>query len=204
MTDKKFYEFLNKHRVDPETPTLIEIISYGPFSGKFNIKNNENNENYDEFIKLYKNAIKNGVELSILEKQLESGPLIFDFDLESSLESSDEGNRLYDYTLIEQLNKFIYEAIDKFLDINPKKIKLYLFEKPHSTVKDNMTKDGFHITLPETCVSIKMRHLIRHELVKLCDEANIFDKYTKGPDKIIDKAVASSISWFLYGSKKIE
>ena len=90
----------------------------------------------------------------------------------------------------------------KFLEINPKEIKLYLFEKPHSTVKDNMTKDGFHITLPETCVSIKMRHLIRHELVKLCDEANIFDKYTKGPDKIIDKAVASSNAWFLYGSKK--
>lgn len=192
MTDKKIFDFLNKHRVDTETPTHL---SYGIFNGKFKIITNED---YEEFMKLYKKAIKNGIELSLLEKQVESGPLIFDFDLESS----DEGNRLYDYTLIEQLNKFIYEAIDKFLEINPKKIKLYLFEKPHSTVKDNMTKDGFHITLPETCVSIKMRHLIRHELVKLCDEANIFDKYTKGPDKIIDKAVASSNAWFLYGSKK--
>ena len=192
MTDKKIFDFLNKHRVDTETPTHL---SYGIFNGKFKIITNED---YEEFMRLYKKAIKNGAELSLLEKQVESGPLIFDFDLESS----DEGNRLYDYTLIEQLNKFIYSAIDKFLEINPKEIKLYLFEKPHSTVKDNMTKDGFHITLPETCVSIKMRHLIRHELVKLCDEANIFDKYTKGPDKIIDKAVASSNAWFLYGSKK--
>lgn len=191
MTNKKIIDFLNEHRVDTETPTHL---SYGIFNGKFKIVDGD----YDKFMKLYKKAIESGEELSILEKQLEYGPLIFDFDLESS----DEGNRLYDYVLIEQLNKFIYEAIDKFLDINPKEIKLYLFEKPHSTVKDNMTKDGFHITLPETCVSIKMRHLIRHELVKLCDEANIFDKYTKGPDKIIDKAVASSNAWFLYGSKK--
>lgn len=193
MTDKKIFDFLNKHRVDTDIDKPTHL-SYGIFNGKFKITN----EDYEEFMKLYKKAIKNNVELSLLEKQVESGPLIFDLDLESS----DEKNRLYDYTLIEQLNKFIYSAIDKFLEINSKKIKLYLFEKPHSTVKDNMTKDGFHITLPETCVSIKMRHLIRHELVKLCDEANIFDKYTKGPDKIIDKAVASSNAWFLYGSKK--
>ena len=183
MTDIMF-EFLNKN--DCDISTLI-LYCKNTFSSKFNINNKEE---YDEFIKLYKKSFEDKPKLSILEKDLEYGPLIFDFDLESS----DKGNRLYDYTLIETLNKFIYKAIDKFLEINPEEIKLYLFEKPHSTVKDNMTQDGFYIKLPSTRVSIKMRHLICDELVKLCNEANIFDRYTK--------AVVISSTWFLYETEK--
>ena len=69
------YAFLTKRRADD--PLKYTHFSYGLFSGKFSI----NKQDHKEFIKLYINAINNGVnDFSILEKQPEHSRIIVDVD----------------------------------------------------------------------------------------------------------------------------
>ena len=77
-----------------------------------------------------------------------------------------------------------------------------LLEKDSPTEKYTVFKDGFHVMFPELVVETKIRHLIRDKVVKQCERDNIFESFSNTPDKIIDKAVVSSNSWFLYGGKK--
>ena len=80
--------------------------------------------------------------------------------------------------------------------------KVCLLEKDNPTEKDSVYKDGFHVMFPELVVETKIRHLIRDKVVKQCESDNIFESFSNTPNKIIDKAVVSYNSWFLYGGKK--
>jgi len=68
-----FYEFLNNHRCT-EAPTHL---AYGNFNGKFNIPSDQ----YNEFIKLYNNELKNEKELNILECQTDYSKILIDIDI---------------------------------------------------------------------------------------------------------------------------
>ena len=147
-------------------------------------------------------AVQNGVnDFSILETQKEYGPLIIDIDLEILKEDYDEG-RLYDNDMllyiVNEYNKYLQE----FLNVSNIDYKVCLLEKDTPTEKDNVFKDGFHVMFPELVVEKKIRHLIRDKVVKQYEIDNIFKSFSNTPDKIIDKAVVSSNSWFLYGGKK--
>lgn len=175
----------------------ITHLSFGLFNGKFHL----NADDRDKFMELYINAINNGVDdLTILEKQLDYGPIIVDIDLEIPNDDYKSG-RLYDIKLVENIiNKYII-AIKKYLLIK-EEIKVYLFEKNNVTLKENEVKDGFHLIIRPISTHFKIKHLIRNEVVKMCEDDNTFKEYLGTPDKIIDKAVVSTNAWFLYGSKK--
>ena len=150
-------------------------------------------------MELYIDAITHGVDdLVILEKQKEYGPIIIDINLKISCENK----RLYNEKLILNIAKKYIDTIKLYLDISKDKLKFVLLEKNYADKKDQLYKDGFHIMFPSISTNEKIRHLIRYKVVEMCNNDNTFDGYLNNADDIIDKAVVSSNSWFLYGSKK--
>jgi len=205
MTDKlrielknKLYTYLNKHYYHNEPNMTITHQSYGlECRGVFSL----NKEEYKTFMELYINAVTNGVtNLSILEKQKEYAPIIVDIDLEIPLEQYEEGSRLYDLKMVKNLISKFIKSINKYVIKND--YEIYFFEKNNPKIKEDIVKDGFHLMFPKLCIETKIRHLIRNEVVRMCENENLFEYYSNSTEKIIDKSVVSSNGWFLYGSSK--
>jgi putative DNA primase/helicase len=170
-------------------------LSYGAFTGKFNIPFDKSKE----FIKLYIKAIANGIDnLNILEIQPQYAPIIIDIDLKSE----NDIERLYDDILIMDVIEKYKLVMEEYLKIDTNKINILVFEKNKKSDLGDIYKDGFHILFPDIVAHCSMRHKIRHEVVQLCKEEKMFNEFIENVDKIIDKAVVSSNGWFLYGSKK--
>jgi hypothetical protein len=153
---KSVHDFLNTRRA--EDSTNYSHLSYGVFNGKFLI----NNTDYKEFIKLYTNAINNGVDdLSILEKQGEYSRVIVDVDLIKSDVNNNrpEGacrllgdSRLYTEKLIKKVCKYYIKSINQYLNVSDEELNINVFEKDTATEKkDNKFKDGFHLVFPNYC-----------------------------------------------------
>jgi hypothetical protein len=194
----RVYNFLDANRHDDENKDRPTHVAFGNFMGKFSL----DKDKQKEFMRLYINAVENGVlDMSILETQNEYGPLIIDIDLEIPIEDY-KNTRLYDTDLVKKIIEKYILAINYYLLVTPDKYKICVFEKKKPQEKDTTIKDGIHIILPELCVQSKIRHLIRYRAVKLCIDDDIFSEFTQPPEKIIDKAVVSTNGWFMYGSKK--
>jgi P4 family phage/plasmid primase-like protien len=193
-------DFMNDHRYNDESGEPSTHRSYGTIlQGTFTLQKSL----AKHFVQLYCDAIENGVkDLSILEVQKEYSPIIVDIDLRLPMDDYQPGQRLYNEELVLNIMQKYIEAINTYLEVPKKDFKICLFEKERAVESDEVLKDGFHIIFPDICAHSKIRHLIRHKVVKMCDEDSMFETYIEGPDKIIDKAVVSANSWFLYGSKK--
>ena len=153
-------------------------------------------------MRLYVDAIEQEVnDFSILEVQKEYSAILVDIDLEVPKEDH-KGGRLYDNELVLNIiNKYI-TAINTYLDISKSNIQIIFLEKNQLSEKEFNYRDGFHLYFDNVCASAKIRHLIRHKVVEMCNEEGTFEGFTNSADKIIDKAVVSSNGWFLYGSSK--
>ena len=203
---KFLLELLNNNRYDINKHKRVTHITYGNIiQGKFALEK----ENLEEFMIKYCAAINDGIEyLTIMETQLEYGPIIIDIDLkrpsqnnsEISLENNSE--RLYDNNLILLLIKKYIEVIESYVIINKNEFRIGVFEKSRATDDGDICKDGFHIIFPDIVIDLNTRLLIRHSIVEICKAENIFDNYIESVDKIIDKAVTTSNAWLMYGSRK--
>jgi P4 family phage/plasmid primase-like protien len=193
------YDILERNRCSDENKDNITHTAFGMFNGKFSL----DKMNRKELMLHYTKAVVAGIEdLSILERPKEYAPIIVDIDLKIPEDDYEEGTRLYSNELmLTVINKYT-QSINKYLDVPEDKFKICIFEKDHPTEKDGIYKDGFHIMFPEICAQTQMRHLIRYNAVKSCEEDEVFAGYLEGTDKIIDKAVVASNAWFLYGSRK--
>lgn len=196
---QRVHAFLEERRHNNESKDKPTHLAYGQFNGKFTIPEKE----YDQFMLLYINALEKGVkDFSILETPKDYGPLLIDIDLEIPSENYTDGERLYDNSLVLNIGKKYVDAINTYLDVQSEDCNFFVFEKAKASEKEGTYKDGFHIMFPSICVHSKIRHLIRYKVVKMCDDEGTFDGFLNGPEKIIDKAVVSTNSWFLYGSCK--
>jgi hypothetical protein len=189
-------DFLNNYRCPDSESNSTTHLSYGKFNGKFKLDKVARKE----FMKLYKTAIENGVnDLSILEKQLEYGPILIDIDIKQKKENYIEG-RLYTEDDIESISNKYVQVINKYFDV--KKYKIGVFEKPKPTIKENEVKDGFHLVISDIIAGPDVKHQIRKEVIELCELDGTFSNSDNDINDIIDKAVVSTNSWFLYGSVK--
>ena len=196
---ERVYELLDKNRFNDDTKVEPTHQSYGLFRGVFVLDKLQRKE----FMELYKKAIMYGVkDFSILERQKDYAPIIVDIDIEIPSDNYKTGSRLYNNKMIINIITKYIEAINTYINIPDNQFRICLFEKPNPQEKEGIFKDGFHIMFPDICVHTKLRHLIRYNVVKVCDEEGTFEGFLNGPDKIIDKAVVSSNGWFLYGSTK--
>ena len=191
---KSVHDFLNKRRA--EDNLNYTHLSYGKFNGKFSISK----QDHKEFIKLYIDAVNNGVnDFSILEKQGEFSRVIVDVDL---IKSDVNNKRLYNEKLIKKVSKYYIKSIKKYLNVNDEDLNINVFEKESATEKqDNKYKDGFHLICPNIVTNIKTRTNIYNNVLKLCVKNNIFDEF-ENKEKALDEAIIFKNSWFLYGSKK--
>ena len=196
----KLHTFMNANRHDEEMKVKPTHIAYGAFAGRFYLDENKQKE----FYKLYIKSLDAGVtDLSILETQSEYGPLIIDIDLEKPIDDVKSSHeRLYTKKHIKKIIDEYVKAIEHYLLVSPDKFKACVFEKDKLQEKTTTFKDGFHIIFPELCVHYKIRYLIRSRVVKSCEIQNLFEGYTQPVEKIIDKAVVMTNSWFIYGSCK--
>jgi len=195
---EKVYDFLNKFRCTDDNKDKATHLSYGLFSGKFFL----DKEQRKDFMTKYIEAIENGVnDFAILETQKEYSPLIIDIDLEIPSEDYKSG-RLYDYDMVLNIAKKYIKSINNFLDVDKVDYNVCFLEKNNPSEKEGVYKDGFHIMFPELIANKQVRHLIRHHVVKECENEGTFTSFSNSPDKIIDKAVVSTNAWFLYGGKK--
>jgi P4 family phage/plasmid primase-like protien len=193
------YDLLEQHRCTDDNKETTTHVSYGIFNGKFCL----DKLNRKEFMNRYIKAVTSGVDdLSILERPKEYAPIIVDIDLKIPEEDYEDGTRLYSNELMLEVIQKYTTSIKKYLDVPEDKFKICVFEKQRPQECDGYYKDGFHIMFPEICAQTQMRHLIRYNTVKQCEEGDLFSGYIEPTDKIIDKAVVSSNSWFLYGARK--
>jgi P4 family phage/plasmid primase-like protien len=196
---RRVNDFLDKNRFTDDINIVPTHQSYGLFRGMFVL----DKQKRKEFMELYSKAIIGGVTtFSILERQKEYAPIIVDIDLEITSDEYKVDSRLYNNKMIINIIKKYIEAIKLYLDVSDNEFRICIFEKTKPLDKDGIFKDGFHVMFPDICVQTKMRHLIRHNVVNMCEKEGTFEGFLNGPNKIIDKSVVSSNGWFLYGSTK--
>jgi hypothetical protein len=200
-TKSQIQTLLNNNRITDAEQKLTHL-SYGSFNGKFSLDKKARKQ----FMKLYTQAILEGVkDLSILERQQEYAPILIDIDLKLSKDKYSE-KRLYDSSMIEQVAQAYYKAVEHFFDTNEDLFKMFLFQKAEVAVKENIIKDGFHLVMPHLCAKPDIRHAVRkyaiNHLNDTCPE--MFQGFEEPIEKIIDNDVVSKNAWFLYGSVKPE
>jgi P4 family phage/plasmid primase-like protien len=195
----KVNEILEAGRVPPGQQTKITHVSMGGAKGKFNLDNNLRKK----LNKALAEATENGVELYIAEMPKEYGPIIFDIDLEK-LKTDYKSGRLYDDDMIVETVELYRDAIKKYLLVSDEQLTTGIFEKPKPTEKTAYFKDGFHGFFPNICVSSKVRHLIRAEVVKKAEESETFTRFSNSVNKIFDKSIINTNPWLMYGCKKMD
>jgi len=207
---KNLMDYINKHKCNygdhDFTHTWFDNI-------KFTFKIPD--EDYDEFIEYYKHeCLKNYGKLHVMEKPMEVGPLLFDFDFKQKTD-----NRLITKEMIIKIVQIINNSIRKYFVIKKNKKCLYdsyvLFKnKPFFNESKKNYSDGFHIHYPNLILDVADRFLIFDESKKEIIASNIFEdiydeliesKKEIANESIFDSCIIKRNSWFLYGSgKKIE
>jgi len=195
---------VNRFNSDESEGKVATHLSYGKLiRGVFMLDKKTNKQ----FMKLYKQCIKEGHQLSILEKRPELGPIIIDIDI--NYNKLKDNGRLYNDKIIKNVIKCYTEAINSLCISEASKInedeQIYLFEKSEPTNREGIYKDGFHLIIPNIIYNKNERYKIRDEAIKYMKEYKIFDEYINDNQKyeeLDDKAVIFSNGWFLYGSSK--
>lgn len=193
------YNTLEKYRVGSGADIKYTHVSMGDtFVGKFNL----DKKAIKDFNKSYGEAIDYGIEFNIAEKPKEFGPPLVDIDLEIIKEDYINDTRLYNYKMILEVIDAYREGCKKYLDLTNDELQVCLIEKPKPTFKPTLIKDGFHLIFNNICAHFKTRHLIRVHAISVLQKSELFTRFTKSLNEIVDKAVVSTNCWLMYGSRK--
>jgi len=201
--NKKFYDFLEKHRVVGKDVEYTHTCYGQPF-GKYYIGERMD---YEKFLVIYKKILEAGVleygGLYITEKQKKVGPLFVDYDFRFT-----EKSRQYSAKNIKDITEVYMNLILKYLDIkDTTELKAYVTEKEKPTYDDKCDnyKDGFHIVFPLP-FDVTIRFLIYEEAKEIIRNSDILEDipYINELDDVIDEAVVMRNGWLMYGSKKPE
>jgi hypothetical protein len=196
----KFNTFIKQRQVYGKG-TYHTHCMFGKPYGKFDI----DDEDYEEFMDLYCDVLLNvkGIELYMIERPKEVGPLLIDIDFKFSEEYPD---RQYTLDHIKRLARKINKLLNTYYECYPSTLKSYIFEKEHpSECKNGKYKDGFHIVYPNIAMTAKMRYYIIEETRKKINTSNTFDDipFENKLDDVFDICVVESNGWVMYGSKKM-
>lgn len=197
-------EFLNQVKLSPGddksrpfTHTTKSLPSFP--SGKYNIKD----ENLDNFLIHYCNAVHSGATLSITEKPGPYGPLRADFDLKSPDKIG----------LVRQYNEDTLKAVvkiyqDQIKDIirptffDPDMLTCIVLEKRAPRFEDGKICDGFHLHFPNFICDAQIQDkYIRPKVIQKMIEMDIWKNSTfiEKLDRIVDDDMGGKL-WMMYGS----
>jgi len=194
--------FLKKHAVikDHEYHTHT---CYGPPYGKYNISDTDTKL----FFNLYCNAMKQGIDLHVIERPKYVGPLLIDIDFKFDI---NHGKRSYKQKDIICIISNLNNIIKKYYKINTELLQSFVLEKKTPSAimdKENIIKeykDGFHIIYPFIAMTEEMRYVVLHN-VKINIKNNNGLKhipFTNSLDKVFDFDIIKKNGFIMYGSKK--
>ena len=180
------------------TNTRIPCNKNRIYGGKYNISD----DRYENFINIYYNHVfvkKNNEYLT--EKQLISdGPLLIDIDFRYNIEIT---SKQHEKDHIIDLIMLYAENISKYYDIQQNNcIEIYVLEKKHVNILDNITKDGIHIIFGlkvHKALQILFRNNILNEINNIWEDLPITNNWNDVFDEGVTKGF---VNWQLYGSKK--
>lgn len=202
IAGQTFKNFLKKYEVSKnETKTHY---AFGEPWGSFNIPDEAENEFFD----VYCNGLQNGVQMHMIEKPKEVGPLLVDIDFHYNQQNVDE--RIYKQDDVTYIIGNINKLIMNYYKWTEKNLFAFVFEKNKPTIKKDDDgdiidyKDGFHLVYPYIGVSEKMRYLILHELKQKVEKENGFGHidFTNTYTEVFDMGIIRNNGWLMYGSMK--
>lgn len=200
-----FKDFISKHYItsdksQPITNTRIGDRENGISGGSYHIDVNV----YDEFLKLYYNAIiLDGKPEYLTEKQLDkTGPFLIDIDIH------------HDYNVCERIitTNHIDDLIIIYLDVlknmyqfdENTNFPIFIMQKPSiNRVKTkNITKDGLHIIIgiqADRNVQLMTRQKVIDQIKDKWNDIPLVNSW----DAVFDDGItAGTTNWQLYGSIK--
>ena len=206
-TQSILYNFLNKHKKKKinNNGTLEEDgnfkpthTSLGTFCGAYCI----NDDEYPEFINLYKNFLKTGKEIGMVERPREVGPYLIDVDFRTKSE-----NRIYTSEHIKEIIYQTNEIIKQYINIpDLSYLEAHVQEKDKPTEDKGTFKDGFHIFYPKLSISIKLRYFIYDTFLQCIDSnkkiKNIVSRCINDVSDIFDASIICNNGIMMYGSSK--
>lgn len=195
---KEFEQFLITHKVTGQGVPYTHSAFGHPW-GKYDIPDNK----LDEFYELYGKMVEAKVDLHLIERPKNIGPLLIDIDLHFT---KDHKERQYTQ---DDIKYIIHEAnviLKKYLKLTKKMLRSFIFEKkePSYHEKNRYYKDGFHIVYPFIGLDKGMRYLILDDLKCRVQSKDGFERlpFINGLDDVFDTCVVSKNGWTMNGSRK--
>jgi P4 family phage/plasmid primase-like protien len=169
-------------------------------------------DEYDNFLDVYKKCIEVGLNLHLTEKPLEVSPLRVDLDFRyeskntetKTIQVGDEEREiiLHKYTDkdIKNIVKEYVKILNTYFDVDD--IKAYVHEKEYATDYRGKVKDGIHIIFPDMLMEYDLQHFVRSKML----ESDVFKNMglSNEIEDVVDKAIIEQNCWLMYGSKKLE
>jgi P4 family phage/plasmid primase-like protien len=152
---------------------------------------------YDNFLILYQKAIENGEKLSIIERQLDIGPIVIDIDIRQK-----EKERQYTLSTIRSIMNLYIKLILKYLKIESIQVCILEKEKPTYDEQKKNYKDGFHIIIPDIPIHYSMRYFLYDTVKKSIEHIFKDINYLNSIDDLFDKSVVHSNGILMFGSSK--
>lgn len=174
-------------------------------------------QHMSEFMKLYCEAVDNGCDLYLSEKNRHTGPVKVDFDFKFDAPNDVDGvqdtekkkqhvGKQLKTKNIEEIVSVYIQTLKEFFDIEDHEDELltaYVTErKGVVATNDNKIKEGFHLMFPHIVSKASVQYILRQTIIPRL--APLFEKMNciNSPDDIVDEAIIERNNWMMYGSKK--
>lgn len=156
------------------------------------------NEFYQKYIKHV--FIDGKYEFLTEKQQPKAGPILVDFDFRYS---TDIDNRQHNEEHITNMVDLYSQELITILNIPPTTtIPIFIFEKEHVNLLDNITKDGIHMIIGihmDRNLQIILRKRILEKLKNIWGSLPLENSWDEVLDEVITRGTTN---WQLYGSRK--
>jgi hypothetical protein len=163
-----------------------------------------NDDDLNEFYKLYFKALQNGHELYITERCENNSPIRIDIDFRfenaSKIDNPSKLKHFYNKNHYINFIKELWKIINTYLNVLSTDI--YITEKKHPTLKSNGDiADGFHIIFPDVNCSSKFQLFLRHKILNDDILQNVFNDipFYNDLEDVYDAGIIER-NWTVYGS----
>jgi hypothetical protein len=156
-------------------------------------------EDMEQFLDLYKAALKADLDLYLTEAHRNISPIFLDFDFKQTTPG-----RLYTKEHIARIYELIWIEASKYVEVEEDKLICYVLKKPAPRQAGKGYKDGSHLEFPDIVTCPEVQHLIRENSLKSGALAKLFEGvgFTNSMEDIYDERVIEKNNILMYGSKK--
>ena len=194
----KLWDFMARYEIQEkkivsETMFTHQML-YAPY-GFYNIPLEAN----DKFLELYTNAIMEGFVPSIVEKHLDTVPIVIDLNF---IQLSYDNRRFYTNETMRAIIEVYNTAIKRYVLAD--NIFAFVLEKSEPDKHHGEYFDGIHIIYPNICTTPQIQKLIRKEFLIQAHKQKIFNKIPLMTtlENVVNENVIYDKGWLMYGSSK--